>query len=231
MRRPTRLQGPGGPVLFTPERETVEVAPGAVHVPGWLSPEEQLNLVRRCRGWVQGSRSLQNRTLPGGGVMSVKSTVLGRTWAEPWHGQDHEADASDPLPGDLLELGQRGVASAYGQDSPEAASFMPTTALINFYDAHAHMGMHQDLDETGPDPIVSVSLGDTCVFRFGNSEHRGPPYHDVELHSGDLFVFGRSSRWAFHGVPGVQTGSGDPGLGLRHGGRLNITVRSLRDRN
>ena len=68
-----------------------------------------------------------------------------------------------------------------------------------------------------------MSLGDTCVFRFGNTINRGKPYTDVELMSGDLFVFGGASRFAFHGVPKVYPGTADPALGLT--GRLNITTR------
>lgn len=228
MRRPTKLQGPGGPVLFTPAREPVELAPGAVHVPNWLDMDQQIELVEACRDWVRGPRPLKHRTLPGGGVMSVKSTVLGREWSESWTASTRAVGDDTALPHTLLSLGRRGVSAAYGAMAPEAETFVPTTALINFYDADARMGMHQDLDETGPDPIVSVSLGDTCTFRLGNSDHRGRPYQDVELRSGDLFVFGRSSRWVFHGVPAVQAGSGDPRLGMRHGGRLNITLRKLR---
>lgn len=71
-----------------------------------------------------------------------------------------------------------------------------------------------------------LSLGDSCIFRLGNTESRGRPYQDIVLRSGDLFVFGRQSRWAFHGVPAIRPGTGDPALGLRHGGRLNITIRS-----
>ena len=101
----------------------------------------------------------------------------------------------------------------------------PDSALVNFYDDAAHMGMHQDKDEFSAAPIVSLSLGDTCVFRFGNTETRTAPYQDVELRSGDLFVFGGPSRYAFHGVPRVLPGTGGRQLGLKNGGRLNITLR------
>ena len=101
----------------------------------------------------------------------------------------------------------------------------PDSALVNFYDDAAHMGMHQDKDEFSAAPIVSLSLGDTCVFRFGNTETRTAPYQDVELRSGDLFVFGGPSRYAFHGVPKVLPGTGGRQLGLKNCGRLNITLR------
>jgi DNA oxidative demethylase len=86
------------------------------------------------------------------------------------------------------------------------------------------MGMHADREERSPAPVVSVSLGSSCVFRFGNTENRGRPYTDVPLKSGDLFVFGGPARLAYHGVPRTLPGTGPGGIGLPSG-RLNITLR------
>ena len=83
--------------------------------------------------------------------------------------------------------------------------------------------LHQDKDERSDAPVVSLSLGDTCVFRLGNTVDRGKPYTDVNLLSGDLLVFGGPSRFAYHGVPRMYPGTADPRLGLT--GRLNITTR------
>lgn len=211
------------------DRRRQEVAPGAVHVPDWLAFSEQMDLVRLCRQWVSGPRSLKHRTLPGGGTMSAQSMVMGEYWAQSWFGESNTLNPQgSTLPSVLLELGARAIREAYGAQAPEAQSFVPTTALINFYSHDARMGMHQDLDETGDDPIASISLGDTCVFRLGNTQTRSRPYQDIELRSGDLFVFGRESRWAFHGVPAIRSGTGDPQLGMRDGGRLNITLRRTR---
>ena len=76
-----------------------------------------------------------------------------------------------------------------------------------------------------PSPVVSFSVGDTGVFRFGSVTDRRRPWVDVPLESGDLFVFGGPARLAFHGVPKVLAGTSDPATGVA-GGRLNITVRS-----
>ena len=86
------------------------------------------------------------------------------------------------------------------------------------------MGMHQDKEERSDAAVVSLSIGDTCTFRFGNTATRTKPYTDVELLSGDLFVFGGESRFAYHGVPKVFPGTSDPDCGLTKG-RLNITLR------
>ena len=196
-------------------RERAVVAPGAVHVPGWLPSGRQRELVAACRAWGRGPFPYRHTVLPGGGVMSVRSLCLGRRW-EPYRYLD--ADGAE-LPDWLAELGREALVEAYGRHD----GFAPDTALVNFYEAGAHMGMHQDKEERSGAPVVSLSLGDRCVFRFGNTETRGRPYRDVDLESGDLFVFGGPSRLAYHGVPKVWAGTADPALGLT--GRLNITLR------
>ncbi|MFI7583829.1 alpha-ketoglutarate-dependent dioxygenase AlkB family protein [Kocuria sp. M1N1S27] len=215
----------GTPELFELPRERAEIAPGAVHVPDWLGLEDQRELVLRCREWAVGPVPMRHVVLPGGGRMSVRSTTLGRD-GTPYRylrtGGDHER--APDMPPWLSALGRRAVLEAYGAGSPDARDHRPDTALVNFYDAAARMGMHQDKDEASAAPIVSLSLGDACVFRFGNTQTRSAPYRDIELRSGDLFVFGGPSRYAFHGVPRILPGTGPAALGMK-GGRLNLTLR------
>ncbi len=196
-------------------RERAAIAPGAVHVPGWLPFARQRALVDACREWGRGPVPYRRTVLPGGGVMSVRTLCLGRQWV-PYRYLD---TVGFPLPGWLVALGREALVEAYG----DHGGFAPDTALVNFYEPGARMGMHQDREERSGAPVVSLSLGDRCVFRFGNEEGRGRPYQDVELASGDLFVFGGPSRWVHHGVPKVYPGTAEPALGLR--GRLNITLR------
>ncbi|MEU7292080.1 alpha-ketoglutarate-dependent dioxygenase AlkB [Streptomyces exfoliatus] len=196
-------------------RERAAIAPGAVHVPGWLPFARQRELVDACREWGRGPVPYRRTVLPGGGVMSVRTLCLGRQWV-PYRYLD---TVGVPLPGWLVALGREALVEAYG----DHGGFDPDTALVNFYEPGARMGMHQDREERSGAPVVSLSLGDRCVFRFGNEEARGRPYQDVELASGDLFVFGGPSRWVHHGVPKVYPGTAEPALGLR--GRLNITLR------
>ena len=199
-------------------RPRTEVAPGAVHVPDWLDPDAQKSLVATCRGW----RGYRAARLPNGGTMSVRTVCLGWHWYPYAYARtidDGDGSPVLPFPDWLGDLGRRALASAYGS----AEDYAPDIALVNFYDAEAKMGLHQDKDERSLAPVVSLSLGDACVFRFGNTENRGKPYTDVELRSGDLFVFGGPSRLAYHGVPRTLPGTADPALGLT--GRLNITLR------
>jgi DNA oxidative demethylase len=202
-------------------RPRAEVAPGAVHVPGWLEPGRQRDLLEACREWARPPAGLRTVRTPGGGTMTARQVCLGWHWYPYAYARtvvDGDGARVKPFPHWLGELGREAVRDALG---PQEVSY--DIALINFYDGDARMGMHRDSDEKSDAPVVSLSLGDTCVFRFGNPETRTRPYTDVELRSGDLFVFGGPSRLAYHGVPRVHPGTAPPELGLT--GRLNITLR------
>jgi alkylated DNA repair protein (DNA oxidative demethylase) len=86
------------------------------------------------------------------------------------------------------------------------------------------MGLHQDRDEHDlTAPVVSVSLGDTAVFRLGGTE-RNAPTRSFPLASGDVLVLGGPARLTFHGVDRILAGSSPliPG-----GGRINLTLRRV----
>lgn len=203
-----------------------EVAPGAVHVPDWLSVDQQRHLVEAWRGWARPPAPAHHTRLPRGGVMSVETVCLGWHWLPYRYSrtvEDGDGAPATPFPGWLGDLARRAVADAL-EDHRAAAAYEPDVALANFYDGKARMGMHRDKDERSDAPVVSLSVGDGCVFRFGNTEHRNRPYTDIQLRSGDLFVFGGPSRFAFHGVPRTLPGTADPAVGLA-GGRLNVTIR------
>jgi DNA oxidative demethylase len=207
-------------------RPRAEIAPGAVHLPGWLSLDWQRRLVRECREWAKPPAGLRAARLPSGARMSVRTVCLGWHWYPYRYSKtvdDGDGSPVKPLPSWLAELGRQAVAEAY-QDPAAGEGYRPDTALVNFYDADARMGMHQDRDEVSRAPVVSLSLGDQCAFRFGNTENRGKPWTDVTLGSGDLFVFGGPARLAHHGVPRTSPGTADPAIGMA-AGRLNITLR------
>jgi alkylated DNA repair protein (DNA oxidative demethylase) len=208
-------------------RTPVEIAPGAVHIPDWLTHEQQRDLVTACRGWAARPAPMRHTQLPNRSTMSVQTVCLGWHWT-PYRYTRVAVDQNDapvtPFPEWLGELSRQALADAYGA-APMSDAYEPDAALINFYDRHAKLGMHQDKDEHSDAPVVSLSIGATCIFRFGNTKNRNAPYTDIELRSGDLFVFGGPSRLAYHGVPHtIQAGTANPDIGLTDG-RLNITVR------
>ncbi len=214
--------GTGGDGLFA--LPAVEVAPGAVHLPGHLDPKAQRELLDACRMWARPPAGLRTVRMPGGGEMSVRQFSLGWHWYPYGYARtavDGDGAPVKPFPEWLGEWARRAVEEAYG-DAAGAVRY--DVALVHFYDGKARMGMHRDRDERSDAPVVSFSLGDACVFLLGNTEGRGRPWTDVELRSGDAFVFGGPSRLAHHGVPRVRPGTAPPALELR--GRVNITVRA-----
>lgn len=100
----------------------------------------------------------------------------------------------------------------------------PEACLINFYDGQAKMGLHQDNDEQEFDaPVVSVSLGDTCLFRIGGLK-RNDKTSSIKLESGDVIVLGGEARLCFHGVDRIYA---DTSTLLKNGGRINLTLRRV----
>lgn len=199
-------------------------------MPNWLGLDEQRQLLAACREWARprssGQPGMRAIRLPSGGVMSVRTVCLGWHWLPYRYSRMVDDGDGGPVlefPGWLAELGRRAVAEAY-RDPAAGDAYRPDIALVNFYDERAKLGLHQDKDERSLDPVVSLSLGEVCVFRFGNTRTRTRPWTDVELRSGDLFVFGGPSRLAYHGVPRILPGTADPALGMS-GGRLNVTLR------
>ncbi|MFE2196187.1 alpha-ketoglutarate-dependent dioxygenase AlkB family protein [Streptomyces olivaceus] len=193
-------------------------------MPDWLEPARQSELLHACREWARPPAGLRTVRTPGGGTMTARQVCLGRHWYPYGYAPtavDGDGAPVKPFPARLGHLARRAVTDALGAEAVPAEPY--DIALINFYDADARMGMHRDADERSDAPVVSLSLGDTCLFRFGNPRTRTRPYTDVELRSGDLFVFGGPSRLAYHGVPKVHPGTAPPELGLA--GRLNITLR------
>ena len=201
------------------------LAPGVVHVPDWLDLDAQRHLADACREWAADGPGARRARLPGGSQMSVAAVCLGWHWSPYRYSRtrdDQDGSPVLPLPGWLRGLGRAALRDAY--EDPHL-TYDPDVALVNLYEGDARMGQHQDREEQAPDPVVSLSLGAACVFRVGNTENRGRPWTDLELCSGDLVVFGRENRLAYHGVPRLLPDRDVPDLGLPPGMRINVTLR------
>ena len=74
---------------------------------------------------------------------------------------------------------------------------------------------------------MSISLGDTCLFRIGGAE-RSDPTRSLKLASGDVVVLGGADRLAFHGVDRIYPGTSTLLRDLfAEGGRINLTLRRV----
>ena len=195
---------------------------GFRHLPDLLDRDAQHVLAEEVRAVVRAS-PLYVPAMPGTGKpMSVRMTNCGQLgWVtDKEHGyryqETHPVTGAPwpPIPDRLLDL-WRAVA-----DYPDP----PQACLVNFYSAGARMGLHQDRDEQEfSAPVVSVSLGDDCLFRIGGTR-RSDPTASLRLHSGDVVVLGGESRLAFHGVDRIYPGTSTL---LKSEGRINLTLRRV----
>ena len=139
-------------------------------------------------------------------------------WVSDISGYRYQADHPEtgrpwpPIPESLLRLWR-----AFAE-----CDLAPDACLINYYDENARMGAHQDRDEADfSAPILSVSLGDSCLFRHGGANRRDPSA-TMRLDSGDILVFGGPARLMFHGVDRILPKSSTL---LDPPGRINLTLR------
>src|SRR3954470_20194430 len=154
-----------------PVREVL--LPGAVKIAGWLSTDAQRSLAAAFREWALPPAGLRHPRVPSGHLMSVQSVCLGWHW-EPY-AYSRTADDTDgspvkPMPADLVELARAAVADAFGKD--HAGGYAPDAAIVNLYPPGARLGLHLDGEEPSDAPVVTLSLGDTAVFRFAGVGRR-----------------------------------------------------------
>jgi DNA oxidative demethylase len=154
---------------------------------------------------VAAQAEFRHYPVPGGKSMSVAMTNCGRWgWVSSAQGYaylPHDPDTLRAWP-DMPEAFKRLAFDA----ACEAgwANFEPDACLINRYAAGAGMGLHQDRNEQDLNaPIVSVSIGASCKFMLGGLQ-RSDAVKSIDLHDGDVLVWGGSARLVFHGVRPLQ---------------------------
>lgn len=195
---------------------------GVRHSPDFLDRAAQQALLEDVRAVVQAAPLYVPAMPRTGKPMSVRMTNCGSLgWVtdkergyryQPTHPVTGEP--WPPIPERLMEI-WRQVAQ---YDAP------PEACLVNFYEAGAKMGLHQDRDEQDLNaPVLSVSLGDTCLFRVGEKTREGGTV-SFKLSSGDLVVLGGEGRLAFHGVDRIYPSTSTL---LKNGGRINLTLRRV----
>lgn len=196
---------------------------GVRHLPDHLDRAAQEALVEDIRAVVQAAPLYVPALPKTGKEMSVRMTNCGTLgWVtdkergyryqtvhpvtqKPW----------PPIPHALLELWRE----VSGYPHP------PEACLVNFYSDTARMGLHQDRDEADLSaPVVSVSLGDDCLFRVGETTRDGRTV-SIRLSSGDVVILGGEGRLCFHGVDRIYPSTSTL---LKKGGRINLTLRRVR---
>jgi alkylated DNA repair protein (DNA oxidative demethylase) len=189
--------------------------------PGYLDRSAQQELLAAIRDVIAHAPLYVPRMPKTGTPFSVRMTNCGPLgWVSDERGyryQPTHPETGTPwpaIPDSLL----RAWTEIGRHDAP------PEACLVNFYAPTARMGLHQDRDEGDFNaPVVSLSLGDTCLFRIGGTQ-RTDKTRSFRLASGDAMVLAGEQRLAFHGVDRIIAGTstllGEPG-------RINLTLRRV----
>lgn len=155
---------------------------------------------------------------PGGRPFSVQMSNFGPLgWVSDHRGYRYQpthpvtGEAWPDIPPVLIQMWHQ----LTGYESP------PDACLVNLYQDAAKMGLHQDRDEKDLNaPVLSVSLGDTAIFRIGPAD--GGRTQSIRLSSGDVCALTGPARLARHGIDRLLIGSSKR---IPQGGRINLTLR------
>jgi DNA oxidative demethylase len=195
---------------------------GVRHLPGYLSAEQQAELVEEIRDIVVRAPLFVPNMPKTGKEMSVRMTNCGTLGWVTDKERGYRYQATHPVTGSSWPDMPPSLIQLWKDQAryPHA----PQACLVNFYSNDAKMGLHQDRDESEFDaPVLSVSLGNACLFRVGGLK-RNDPTVSFRLESGDVMLLEGSGRLAFHGVDRIYP---DSSTLLKNGGRINLTMRRV----
>jgi DNA oxidative demethylase len=195
---------------------------GMNYFPQALDRAEQSALLAQLRRII-AEAPLFTPTMPRSGTpMSVRMTNCGPLGWVTDKERGYRYQATHPLTGRTWPPIPQMLLDLWDEVARYKAP--PEACLVNYYAGSAKMGLHQDKDEEDfAAPVLSVSLGDTGIFRVGGRSRKDPA-RMVELKSGDVVVLGGEDRLAYHGIDRVLGGTSDL---LPEGGRFNLTLRRV----
>lgn len=119
----------------------------------------------------------------------------------------------------------------------------PQAAILNFYSPGDTLSLHRDVSEECDRGLISLSIGCEALFLVANSD--GTESATIRLRSGDVLIMSGESRYAWHAVPKVLSGTCPepvqswPGSAMNTeyeqwrgwlaNKRINLNVRQMRD--
>jgi DNA oxidative demethylase len=198
----------------------------------FLSPAEEREIYNQVLSIEPG---FYVPVLRSGAKMNLRMNCLGYHWSSVTYRytkvRDVDSQQVAPIPPFLQAIARRALSETdYWHGPGEVPDY--DICIANLYDeAAGKLGVHADNSETKESlalgyPVVSLSIGASCVFTIGGLSRKDPQEAQT-LESGDLVLFGRSMRLAYHGVTKILKGTTPDWLGLREPGRLNLTFRIL----
>jgi DNA alkylation damage repair protein AlkB len=150
-----------------------------------------------------------------------------------WTTKEYPAESPPAFPEDIATL-LRGV---FPETEAEAA-------IVNLYSPGDTLSVHRDVSEECDKGLISISIGCSGLFLVSHDDDKGCEI--FRLRSGDAVYMTGKSRFAWHGVPKVFSGTcpcwlrdwpSDPDLkrssfdqwrGWMEGKRINLNVRQMK---
>lgn len=181
-----------------------------------LEPDVQRQLVDQARDACRQAPLVRPRT-PNGMQMRVRVSAAG---SYGWVGDG--AYRYDPRQRDGRPWPK--IPALWAQIADDAVGRQPwDCAIINWYDEGSALGWHRDLAERDQSkPIVTISLGDDCVWAMRLDEES--PVHRCRLVSGAVTVLEDHTRLALHTVERIIPAPLFSPLGATRG-RVSVTLR------
>jgi alkylated DNA repair protein alkB family protein 1 len=218
-----------------------ELIPGLFILPQYLSLEEQKYWIDKSLFeysnstlYVNNLSNLNNSTITTTYNKDLRWARLGTSydWNTSSYNINTDTEKSDMMKSnfgfpDDLKIYIKNIVSQIEKIDANTTkktnydNYNPEVAFINYYPKKSYMMAHQDKSEPTFDrPLVSISLGSSCIFLIGTENRNDKPYAFC-LHSGDVIVMTGQSRLSFHGVPKIFETSHMNEL------RININVRQV----
>ncbi|CAO3638559.1 unnamed protein product [Mucor hiemalis] len=129
-----------------------------------------------------------------------------------WTTKTYHLDRRYPFPEEVSDLtkavvtavenvGYNGEEGGAWRNTYKGSDFNAEAGVINYYQYRDTLMGHVDRSELNMEaPLVSLSLGQSCIYLIGG-ETRDTVPTPLYLRSGDIIVMTEPCRKAFHGVP------------------------------
>ena len=212
--------------LFPQPNETP--MPGVVLLRNFLSVAEQFAFITECRSTLRAAPLFKPEMADGQPFRQMLSNCGEYGWCagqSPFHDSStYRYERTHPVTNqpwpaipDLILARTAAALTALSLPPCQMQS-----CLLNYYPvATGRLGMHQDKSETDlTSPIITFSLGHSCVFKAGNSRDSG---HSITINSGDVLIMHGAGRMAWHGVMKILPSQRIQPLE----GRLSLTLRKV----
>ncbi|KAI8882411.1 Yip1-domain-containing protein [Backusella circina FSU 941] len=189
-----------------------------------LKPEDALVYKKENKSLQQGGYSSDNdkdsddsnsSAPPDELIKKLRWVTLGYQY--DWLSKTYHPDKKYAFPQDIAELSKRVVKAIEGigytseetswRNEYKGSDFIAEAGLLNYYQYKDTLMGHVDRSEVNTEaPLVSLSLGNACIYLIGGPTKETVPI-PLYLRSGDIIVMTGPCRKAYHGVPLIIEGT------------------------